>query len=52
MTFEQFTAEKAAEITVAFIENTRGTAYALKDADAVNDFFTKVFKNIYENMSL
>lgn len=52
MTFEQFAAEKTAEITVAFIESNRGTSYALKDAEAINDFFTKVFKNIYENMSV
>lgn len=51
MTYEEMAAEKAADITVAFINNVHGTVYALKDADAVNEFFSKVFQNVLKNMA-
>lgn len=46
MSDEAFAAEKATEITVAFIENVKGVNYALKSAEEVNAFFTTVCQNI------
>lgn len=51
MTYDQFAAEKASEITVAFINNVHASSLALKDADEVNEFFSKVFQNILKNMT-
>ncbi len=46
MTDEAFAAEKATQITVAFLENVKPSGYALKNADEVNAFFTDVCQNI------
>ena len=50
MTKESLAAEKATEITIAFIENVQAVNLALKDADAVNAFFTSVYQNIVKNI--
>lgn len=51
MTDEAFAAEKATQITVAFIENVKASGCALKDAEEVNAFFTAVCQNIVKNLN-
>ena len=46
MTDGAFAAEKATEITVASIENVKGSSYALESAEDVSAFFTTVCQNI------
>lgn len=50
MTYGTFAAEKATEITVAFMQESKSTGYGLQSAEEVNAFFTSVFENILEHV--